>query len=404
MTMKHVSIIPLIGGMPIGSERAYGSPPDALVSWSPFAANETHLVEWYRQRDLDVPYYQVDVMPPRLGFKPDVVESTCPCAGLSMLNVKASSDSSTNDWMVNTAEYVLGEWAPRVYWGENAPGLMGGLGDGVRDRLHKVAHKHGYSVGYYKTKSLLHGVPQVRNRAFYFFWKEDPVVLEWFRRPHQRIEDLITGVKSNSQREPINKKKPSDEPYYRYVLEVIEGGISHRDYVKKAAALPVRSNDSKSIIEKSGHTYLQVADWFDAQGLEKLADKTRSIHEKLAGGGSIMKRDTIIPKDYIGAFVGHYPHMLAHPVEDRYIDYREAMTIMGLPDDFELVGAGPKTINHVCQNVPVQTAADLASEVLAGLNGERARAQGGIVYQSNVNRTVEYEHARESQAALTEYF
>lgn len=399
--MKHVSIIPLIGGMPIGSERAYGTPPDALVSWTPFESNEVHLRNWYDKRGIDVPYFQVDAGGSSLPFTPDVVESTCPCAGLSMLNVRASSDQGVNDWMVNCAEHVLSEWRPQVYWGENAPGLMGGLGEGVRDRLHAVAAKHGYAVSYYKTKSLLHGVPQVRNRAFYFFWREKARVLDWFDKPHVKIEDLITGVRGNSQRDPINKKKPSDEPYYRYVLEVIEGGITHREYVKKAANLPVRSNDSKSIIEKSGHSYLQVADWLDGQGMEKLAAKTRRIHEKLAAGGSIMKRDTIVPKDYIGAFVGHYPHMLAHPVEDRYIDYREAMTIMGLPDDFELVDAGPKTINHVCQNVPVQTAQDMAGEVLAALGGEREELDAKVVFQSNLNRTVEYDR---SSTDLSAYF
>jgi site-specific DNA-cytosine methylase len=400
MIMRHVSIIPLIGGMPIGSEKAHGTPPDALVSWTPFAANEVHLRNWYEKRGIDVPYYLVDdggVLP----FKPDIVESTCPCAGLSMLNVKASSDQEKNDWMVNTAEYVLSEWAPKCYWGENAPGLMGGLGAGVRDRLHAVAGKHGYKVSYYKTKSLLHGVPQVRNRAFYFFWKDKARILNWHDRPYQKIEDLILGVKGNFQREPVNPKKPSQEPYYRYVLEVIEGGISHRDFARKMQALPVRSNDSKSIIERSGHTYLQVADWFAAQGLEKLAAKTRKIHEKIASGGSIMKRDTIVPKDYIGAFVGHYPHMLAHPVEDRYIDYREAMTIMGLPEDFELVDAGPRTINHVCQNVPVQTAADMALEVKEALLGMRDFVDADVVFQSNVNRIVEYERSTES---LSEFF
>ncbi len=368
-------------------------------------------MNWYAQRGVEVPYYQVDVTgKPDLGFYPRVVESTCPCAGLSMLNPKAKSENQVNDWMVNTAEFVLSEWRPSVYWGENAPGLMGNLGRGVRDRLHAVAAKHDYSVGYYKTKSLLHGVPQVRTRSFYFFWNKSHFLnggvpeLGWFDKPYTKIEDLIVGVKSNSQREPINKKRPSEEPFYRYVLEEVAGGMSHRQYAKSMGAMPVRTNDSKSIIEQSGHDYTRVSEWMRKQGLDKLADRCLAIKAKLDAGGSIMRRDTIVPKDYIGAFVGHYPHMLAHPTEDRYIDYREAMTIMGLPDDFELVDPNPRNVNHVCQNVPVQTASDMATEVMAALNGKRPVAPTSLLFQSNVNRTTEYHSMEGKTNGLDGYF
>ena len=60
MSITHSSIIPLIGGEVIGAERALGTPPEYLLSYSPFASNEKHLLNWYRQRGLDVPYIVVD--------------------------------------------------------------------------------------------------------------------------------------------------------------------------------------------------------------------------------------------------------------------------------------------------------------------------------------------------------
>jgi hypothetical protein len=104
-----------------------------------------------------------------------------------------------------------------------------------------------------------------------------------------------------------------------------------------------------------------------------------------------MRRGVIIPKDRIGAFVGHYPIMLTHPDEDRFINYREAMSIMGLPEDFELVDANPKVANHICQNVPVQTATDMASEVLAVLKGERIMVDTDYILQYNGTKKLEYE-------------
>ena len=104
-----------------------------------------------------------------------------------------------------------------------------------------------------------------------------------------------------------------------------------------------------------------------------------------------MGRGVIVPKDRIGAFVGHYPVMLTHPVEDRFITYREAMSIMGLPENFELVDAGKKNANHICQNVPVQTATDMATEVREALLGNREMVDTDYVIQYNSKRASEYE-------------
>jgi site-specific DNA-cytosine methylase len=125
------------------------------------------------------------------------------------------------------------------------------------------------------------------------------------------------------------------------------------------------------------------------QGYEKEVAKCDYRYEKLKNGGNIMRRGSIIPKDYIGAFVGHYPTMLTHPVEDRYITYREAMTIMGLPSNFELLNP-KKSANHICQNVPVQTATDIATEVLEYLNGNRVMIDTDYVLQYNHTQKAEY--------------
>ena len=101
-----------------------------------------------------------------------------------------------------------------------------------------------------------------------------------------------------------------------------------------------------------------------------------------------MFRGTIIPKNYIGAFVVHYPHVLTHPVEDRYVTYREAMEIMGLPSNFELLEP-QKSINHICQNVPYYTAKDMATEVKAVLEGERKFVNNKFIIQSNLQKKYE---------------
>jgi site-specific DNA-cytosine methylase len=386
MTFKHASIVPLIGGETIGQINAFGTKPDYLLSYTPFSNNDSHIVNHLK----DVPYILLDQGGKHPSYV-DVVNAVCPCAGLSSLSPSSSSDSAVNDWMTITAKYVLEEMKPQVFWGENAPRLAGEMGKPVIAKLNKIAKDNGYTISLYRTKSLLHGLSQVRERSFYFFWKGDKVpVFKYFDEYRISIEDQINLVKPEStQQEVINKKIPSkDDPYYRYVLEVMHGGISHAEFQKTLT----KSADAMHYIEENGHNYRMVKPFFEKNGYSKLAGKMDAMQDKLDAGGNLMRRASYIPKDYIGAFVGHLPVSMTHHTEDRYLTYRECMTIMGLPQDFELLNP-TRNLNHVCQNVPVHTATDMAMEIKAVLEGKRDMMKGTLMYQFNPQKTFEIRDA-----------
>ena len=386
--MKHAFIVPLIGGQTLGQEKAFGSRPDYLLSYKPFGANDSHLVNYYK----DTPYILLDSG----GKHPhavDVVGTTCPCAGLSSLSGHASSDAEPNKWMYETANYVLGQMRPQVFWGENAPGFAGKIGQPVVDKLYQIARQNGYTMSIYRTKSLLHGVPQVRERSFYFFWKgERTPIFEYFNKPRTRIEDVFDSVKNVSfQFDVTNLKTPSkDDEFYRYVLEELEGGITHSDFYH----LIEKTDNPMDYIERKGKNYNEVGEWMKANGLDRAAARCERIAKKLASGGNIMRRLSTIPKGHIGAFVGHYPTQLTHYKEDRYITYRESMAIMGLPNDFELLDPR-KNLNHICQNVPVSTATDMANEIKAVLEGKRDYVNSSLVYQYNAQQKYEIRDTNE---------
>jgi site-specific DNA-cytosine methylase len=384
--ISHASIVPLIGGETIGASAAYGSKPDYFLSYSAFADNDSHI----RNYMPDVPFYLLDEGQ-KAPHSVDVVHTVCPCAGLSQLSHGFGDHNENNKWMGLTANYVLGEMRPKVFWGENAPGFAGKIGETVRNELKKIGKDNGYTMSVYRTKTLLHGGPQIRERSFYFFWKGDKTpLMNYYNRPHTPIEDVLNSVKSNSQMEPINKKTPSkDDIYYKFILEEIHGGITHKEFAEIVEPQKVRNADVFSYIERMGYNYQQVGAWMEKHGYEKEVEKCKYRDAKLKAGGNIMRRGTIVPKDNIGAFVGHYPTMLTHPVEDRYITYREAMTIMGLPSDFELLNP-KKSANHICQNVPVQTATDMAEETKKYLNNELVLVDTDYVLQYNHTQKAEY--------------
>lgn len=389
--MKHATIIPLIGGEVLASEKVFGHRPDYILSYNAFQANEEHLLNYWNH---EVPYYVLDEGD-RHPHTVDVVSSVCPCAGLSLFSTRYGEDNKNNRWLIETAKYVLGKIKPQVFWGENAPTFTGKIGEPIRNQLIQIGKENGYVMSMYKTKSLLHGVPQTRERTFYFFWKGTQVpVFDYYRRDMQSIEDLILNVDRNPDdpmSEVINKNKPTDNPFYRYILEEIHGGISHREHFDLIDIDdPKTPNylDVYSLIESHKHDYARVSKWLEERQYHRESARAVRMYDKLEAGGNIMRRGTLLPKGYIGSFVGHYPTMLTHPHEDRYITYREALTIMGMPDDYQLLN--PKnSYNHICQNVPFQTAVDMATEVKASLEDERDWIDASITLQHNTSKKME---------------
>jgi len=394
----YASIVPLIGGETIAMQKVFGRRPEYMMSYTPFKANDSQLLHYYNH---EVPYHLLDEKNSLSLKRVDVVNSVCPCAGLSSLSVSSSSSSATNDWMIETAKYVLKEVAPQVFWGENAPRLASKMGEPVVKRLRKVAAENGYTLSLYKTKSILHGLSQVRDRSFYFFWKGDRIpVLPYYFRDYTRIEDAIRGVvhaEGDPMNVPANPDTPTNNPYYRYIISEIHPGISHVDLVKSISL----SLNVMDYIERAGVKYDKVAKWMRENGLDKVADRCEEVHRKLESGGNVMRKLVVLPKDYIGAFVGHHPTQLSHPDVDRFLTIRECLEIMKMPSDFVLQG-GRKNINMICQNVPVTTAMDMATGIMQYLNGELDTVRSDFMVQDNKKKEHELEPVRGSLSSFIE--
>tara|TARA_B100001093_G_scaffold67446_1_gene57458 strand:+ start:4342 stop:5532 length:1191 start_codon:yes stop_codon:yes gene_type:complete len=380
------SIVPLIGGETIAMENIFKTKPKYFLTFDGFQANEEHLQNYY---NYEIPYLNLsNGENPNEGV--DVVNTVCPCAGLSSLSPQAASNSPMNDWMIKSAEYVLSEVQPKVFWGENAPRLASKMGEPVVRKLRKIGEANGYTFSIFKTKSLLHGLSQVRDRTFYFFWKGDKVpMFEYIDKKPSTIADDIRAVHEDAN-DPMsmmltNDKIPSEEPYYKYILEELEGGITHAQF----AARLEKSTGLQDYIEERTN-YKVVAKWMREHGYDTVAKKCDRQYHKLKAGGNIMRKGVEIPKDKIGAFVGHMPTNLTHPDEDRFLTVREALSIMKLPTDFELLNP-KRSLNHICQNVPVTTAEHPAAMVKKYLEGRLDLIDTDFMVQDNKKKTYEYE-------------
>ena len=191
--------------------------------------------------------------------------------------------------MYKTTGYILENVKPQVLWGENAPGFAGKLGRPIVDKLRVIAKDNGYTMSIYRTKSLLHGLPQDRERSFYFFWRGDKVpVFNYFDRPLKTIESVMAGInKTATQQDLTNERTPSKHvQLYRYVLEELEGGITHKDFYDKIE----KTDNAMDWLERKGVKYSEVAKWFRSQGLDKTAERCDRFFDKLNSGGNVIRQ------------------------------------------------------------------------------------------------------------------
>ena len=376
---KWATIIPLIGGSAVGCSLATGTKPEYHLSYKAFASNEKHIQSYWP----DVPRISLDEGGTVPGGSIDFVNSVCPCAGLSQLNTSRSTETrgEKNKWMFESAEVVLGQVRPKVFFGENAPGLFTASGKGVLDGLNALAEKHGYGFSVYRTNTQLHGIPQRRVRTFYFYWKDSTCpVLSRYSRPAEPLHEYLKQIPAGASHQDQYNFPNLIEEYksYDFILEKL--GLSHEEFV--------RLHDSGSV--HSVHSYLSENGLLDecisylekASPSSKEIRRLRSIKAKVDSGGRFMDGSPGYYYTRSNALVGRTLTHLMHPVEKRGISIREAMHMMGLPHDFPFTGL--RDLNHLAQNVPTCTARDMTSEVVKFLNGELEDSGKKFLMQDNL--------------------
>lgn len=390
--ITYASIVPLIGGESIGVMQALdGQLPEYILSYSPFAANDSHYLNYLRtKKNWDGEYAVIDD-PAYENYVPkqvDVVNSVCPCAGLSSLSVTSSADNPTNEWLYTTAEYVLSKVKPKVFWGENAPRLFSSVGKKVADKLFEIGQKYGYSLNLYYTESQIHGLCQKRPRTFYFFTqsKTAPIFPRW-KRDLVPVETLLKKKtnKTDLMNVPVNTKDPIENAWVAYAVHKTGAGDVKGLYEKFESTINLIVAADKTL----GETLPQVADWMDAQGREDfshIAKRARAMQDKLDDNKGYWAHGVTLAKGVIPPLIGAMPSSLINPFTGQFLTLRDCLRIMGMPEDFNLHDENPvRVTNHCCQNVPVQTAADMMAGIMEYLEGKCDLSETPYLKQSNKN-------------------
>ena len=403
--MKYVAHIPLIGGFALANMNVVKKPPIAITSYSAFGNNDKLFLRYLQKKNIRIPYFELDKLNEgqkksiqELIGKIDFVSGVPPCSGLSMSgNLKAGERATApaNDWMYLSAEFVLGQLRPTVYVFENAPTLYTNAGETVRNKLMEIARYHGYAGTFYKTDTLLHGIPQKRPRTYTILLKgENAPILNYFNKETPSTAEYLKN---------IPKDATLQDSYYAKEVYIKDFEITRFLKIKYG------DNWRQSLLETRDH--VASYDFLVAQGLieefkeflendpdakESILKDTNHVIKKVGMGKNfrLSHRVLILDKHHVYSVIGEMMERNIHPTEDRRINMREYMHLMGMPHDFDLYDT--KEFAKLPQNVPVTTSEDITREVIAIINGKRKLSLERFNYQNNI----QHDHIKSKTKSL----
>ena len=407
MNKKEITwapLIPLIGGQALGAEKAFGKPPEAIYSFGGFEANDSHYVN-YQQNTLgrkDIPYVLLDSENPNIK-QVDVVTGTPPCAALSQLNTGTTAESkgagcAKNDFMYMVFENGIDVLGAKVVIVENAPALFTNKGRPVANKLYEICKERGYSLTLFKTSTRFHGVPQGRDRSFAIGWKsESAPVMNYYNRDRKDFAEYLQEIPENALHQDIiiNKNVP-DEPYYNFIKTK-----TNRDVREIMIEEGVKT--TLNYVNKKGWMK-EANEWFHKTGNEKGIKYSDHAMMKYADGKGVWDGSVHVFGEYMNAVIGRNMVDTMHPTEERSLTIREALHMMGFPEDFELLD-GLKKMNHIAQNCPVPTSRDMHLEIGKFLTGELKESETTYLRQNNLKQLMEHDpNGTDTTPNLEEFF
>jgi DNA (cytosine-5)-methyltransferase 1 len=302
------------GGLSLGLSRAGFRLVAGVDNWD--AAAQTY------SRNFSHPFLRADlaVTAPEslmrsVGVEPgeiDLVAGAPPCAGFSVQRI-GSDEDVRNDLVLRFAEHVI-HAAPRMYFMENVPGLLGKRGLAVSQRFELMLREAGYETMSLVVNAADYGVPQNRRRALLWGWrKHDLPRFDLPSRTHVGRAVTVHEVIGDLPSPPDDHSPAPDDVLHRRTrlsatnlerLRLIPPGGGFEDLPAE-----LRVDCHKNGAEKIGHRY---------------------VYGRLAPdrpAGTITARFDSFTRGRFG-----------HPSEHRNITLREGARLQTFPDDFCFAG------------------------------------------------------------------
>ena len=413
--IKWICIQPLTGGMYLGFENVIGHPAEYILSYPGLndhksskttgkrghCGNEYNLTQYLRKNGRDVPRYEFQhgmfELTDNAILKPDaftedhpvlfddidIVCSVPVCAGLSALTMTDDTQKELKNCnMKFLAEYAIKVIKPKVYVFENAPGFMSEKGNKLRSYFEILASTYGYSITYFKTDTKLHKNCQRRPRTFVMFvkWSEDGLwerspETPWYENIQLTLKDVLSQIPDTA-----TYQDSLPVPLYENVTYIAYGrekfGNDWRKWFEGDVMNKIIANNLLDDFEK----WCTSTDSVDRKFADRMLKHIEHIRECKAEGRGWWSASPRYYPELAPAIQSRTVYAMIHPWEDRLCSERDALTLMGMPYDFEMYGDFMSDGVKIGQNVPVKTAewiANIAVNVLDHIEDERETYNAG---------------------------
>ena len=179
---------------------------------------------------------------------------------------------------------------------------------------------------------------------------------------------------------------------YQFLLE--REGLTHGEFRKKhntRLGFTISQYLERNNLEQDCIDWLEKYYPNETFDLEKANARThveyiQQCMNKKAMGKSYWDNSPRFFDKSCGALISKSMSIIVHPDEDRFLNVREMMHLMGLPHDYEIDDV--KNVNHIAQNVPVHTAKDWADEVEFFCRGKLKMTKYSFMKQDNTTYTI----------------
>lgn len=400
--IKWVALQPLTGGMYLGFENIIGCPAQCIVSYKGLndyrpgktggrghCGNEYNLMRYLYKKQRIVPRFEFQHgmfrLEDNVEIKPDAmteeifgntvsifgntvlpdfsdIDIVCAvpvCAGLSALTTTDDTQKELKNCnMKFLAEFALKTIKPKAYIFENAPGFMSIKGDRLRKWFEQLAWETGYRIAYFKTDTRLHHNCQRRPRTFVIMLKEYgdthhrcPDIDNIWEDKQMTLTDVLSSIPSDATyQDSLPAPLYENETYIAWGKEVI--GKDWREWFQ---------GDVMNKIIKAGlldefEKWCEHTDKVDSKFSMRMIKHINHIRECKAEGRGWWSASPRYYPVLAPAIQSRTVYAMIHPFKDSLCSERDALTLMGMPYDFEMQGAFMSDGSKIGQNVPVKTA------------------------------------------------
>jgi site-specific DNA-cytosine methylase len=373
--MKWAGHVTQMGLFSLAAKNVTGIDPVVISSYDGFEEQDNLLINYtnwnYKKYKLQEVEFKEEI---------DIVVTNPPCSGLS--NMTSSKYVSKDEKLekIHLIKKITSDaikmYRPKVLIGENSSNLYTSSGSEITNDLLELCNEFGYSMVYYNTDAFLHGAPQYRKRTIYFLVKGEYVpVIPLIKKDPVHYEDVLKSTRTTPESDMIIAPSLCNNYIYEYMKK------NNFDIRKE-----LLNSDCYEWVKRNNKSD-EILNFYKNEPESVNYKKSKKLFDKLESGDGMWHNFPMVISNTTPPIISKTLRRLLHPTEDRSLNIREAMTLMGFPSDFSF----PKKSKYklITKNVPIELGEDMIKVAIDFISGNITSVKSNFLKIDNTRGSKE---------------